>query len=148
MRYFRTPFITSKWGNNSADCWRGCGLVGDHTHIFWDCPRISEYWQKIQKEIKKCLGIDLPLEPSYFVLGIMPADLEENNQTYLLRILLLIANKVITASWLKPHPPTVAQWRERIQAFYNMVHTTALLHLKADVFLKKWSPIAQHFYLV
>jgi len=148
MRYFRTPFITSKWSNNSDSCWRGCGLVGDHTHIFWDCPRILEYWQNIQKEIKKCLCIDLPLEPSYFVLGILPADLEENNQKCLLRLLLLIANKAITASWLKPHPPTVAQWRDRIQDVYNMEYTTALLQLKVEVFLNKWSSIVQHFHLI
>lgn len=92
-RYFRTPFITSKWSNTSNHSWRGCGFVRDHTHIFWDCPKISEYWQNVQKEIKKCLCIDLPLEPLHFVLGELPADLEENSQTYLLRVLLLIANK-------------------------------------------------------
>lgn len=82
MRYFRTPFITSKWSNTSDHCWRDCGLVGDHTHIFWDCPKISEYWENVQKEIKKCLCKDLPLEPLHFVLGVLPADLEENSQTF------------------------------------------------------------------
>ena len=38
-RFFRTPFITSKFGKTSDRCWRGCGLVGDHTDIFWDCPK-------------------------------------------------------------------------------------------------------------
>lgn len=92
MRYFRTPQFTSKWSNTSVQCWRGCGMVGDHTRIFWDCPILSEYWKNVQKEIKKCLSIDMPLEPQYFILGILPEDLEENNQADLLRILLLIAN--------------------------------------------------------
>ena len=118
------------------------------SHIFWDCPKVLDYWHNVQEEIKKCLCIDLPLEPSYFILGVLPVDLEEHSQVYLLRVLLLIANKVITASWLKPHPPTVVQWRDRIQDVYNMEHTTALLQLKADVFLNKWSPIALHFHLI
>src|SRR4029434_304258 len=97
--------------------WRGCGKVGDHTHIFWDCPK-----KKIQREIKACFFIDIPLEPSHFILGILPDNLEENSQTKLLRALLIIANKVITSSWLKPQPPTITQWRDRIQYMYRMEH--------------------------
>ena len=148
MRYFRTPLVTSKWSNTSAHCWRGCGKVGDHTHLFWDCPKLSEYWQKVQREIKACLFIDIPLEPSHFILGILPDNLEENSQTKLLRALLLIANKVITASWLKPQPPTITQWRDRIQDMYRMEHLTALLQLKTEVFINNWSPIALHFHLM
>ena len=148
MRYFRTPLITSKWSNTSAQCWRGCGKVGDHTHIFWDCPKLSEYWKKIQREIKTCLFIDIPLEPSHFILGILPDNLEENSQTKLLRALLLIANKVITSCWLKPQPPTITQWRDRIQDMYRMEHLTALLQLKIEAFINNWSPIAIHFHLI
>lgn len=68
--------------------------------------------------------------------------------TYLLRILLLRVKKVTTTSWLKPHPPTITQWKERIQDVYNMEYTTALLQLKADVFLNKCSSNALHSHLI
>ena len=64
-------------------------FTGDHTHIFWDCPKLSGYWHDIQNEIKKCLKIEVPLEPSYFLVGILPENLENNSQTSLLRILLV-----------------------------------------------------------
>merc|ERR1712035_181329 len=32
MRFFRTPLITSKSCGTTDQCWRGSGLVGDHTH--------------------------------------------------------------------------------------------------------------------
>ena len=130
MRYFRTPLIMSKWSNTSAQCWRGCGKVGNHTHIFWDCPKLTQYWQKIQREIKTCLLIDIPLESSNFILGILPDNIEENSQAKLLRALLLSANKVIIASWLKPQPPTITQWRDRIQEIYRMEYLTTLLQMK------------------
>lgn len=148
MRYFRAPFVTSKWSNNSSDCWRGCGLLGDHTHIFWDCTKVSEYWKSIQKEITQCLSIDLPMEPIHFILGIVPEDFLEDSQIKLLRTLLLIANKVITASWLRPQPPTIAQWRDRVQEVYQMEYTTAVLHLKLETFINNWSPIALHLHLI
>ena len=55
-----------------------------HTY-FWDCPKLSEYWQKVQKEIKTLLYyhlfIDIPLDPSHFILGILPDNLEENSHS-------------------------------------------------------------------
>lgn len=139
MRFFRTPLVSSKFGDTLGHCWRGCGLVGDHTHIFWDCPKLSGYWHDIQNEIKKCLKIEVPLEPSYFLGGILPEKFENNSQISLLRILLLVAKKTITVSWLKP--PTVTQWREKIKDVYYMENITARLQLKTEVFLTKWSPI-------
>lgn len=148
IRYFRTPQITSKWNNTSRQCWRGCGMIGDHTHIFWDCPIISNYWQNVQKEINTCFQIGIPLEPLYFILGVLPDDLAENDETDLLRTLLLIANKVITSLWLQPHPPTIAQWKERIQEVYNIESLTAFLHLKTEAFIWKWTRVVLHFHLI
>ena len=34
MRFFRTPVVTSRFADTSDLCWKGCGLVGDHTHIY------------------------------------------------------------------------------------------------------------------
>ena len=28
-------------------CWSECGQIGT-THIWWDCPKIKEYWQEIR----------------------------------------------------------------------------------------------------
>ena len=97
-----------------------------------------------QIEIKKCLNVDLPLKPSCFVLGILPDDLENHNQRILLRVI-IIAKKMITISWLRPQPPTVTQWREKVKDVYYMENITTRLHLKTDVFLNRWSPITSYF---
>uniref|UniRef100_A0A8C5H005 Reverse transcriptase n=1 Tax=Gouania willdenowi TaxID=441366 RepID=A0A8C5H005_GOUWI len=52
IRFFRSPFVTSKFGGTSDRCWRGCVLVGDYTHVFWDCPKLTNYWKDIQGEIE------------------------------------------------------------------------------------------------
>lgn len=88
------------------------------------------------------------MEPIYFLLGIVPEDFLESNQTKMLRSLLLIANKVITASWLKPHPPTIAQWRDRVQDMYHIEHVTAVLQLKLESFFSDWAGIVIHLHLI
>uniref|UniRef100_A0A3Q3VQV8 Uncharacterized protein n=1 Tax=Mola mola TaxID=94237 RepID=A0A3Q3VQV8_MOLML len=64
--------------------------------LFWDCPKLQNFWKNIQKEIKQIMGINLPLEPAIYILGIMPDSMTDKNSKYLLRILLLIAKKTIT----------------------------------------------------
>jgi len=91
VRFFRTPFLTSKFSGTSDKCWRGCGLVGDHTHIFWDCPKLLNYWKDIQDEIDKCLSIKIPLDPSLIILGIFENKIRTNYHFHLLKFLLVLA---------------------------------------------------------
>lgn len=73
----------------------------------------------------------------------MPDDLMDTECIYLLRVLLLIAKKTITTSWLKPQPPNIKQWRDRVRQVIIMEKTTARLQLKLDTFEKRWEPIIQ-----
>ncbi len=89
------------------------------------------------------MGINLPLEPAVYILGIIPDSMTDKNSKYLLRILLLIAKKTITASWLKPQPPSITQWRDRVKNVFVMEKITARLQLKTDLFDKRWSSLVQ-----
>lgn len=52
-RFFKKPFVISKFVANPAakSYWRGCGMVGDHSHIFWDCLKMISLWMGIKSEI-------------------------------------------------------------------------------------------------
>ena len=148
MRYFRTPTITSKFDRSKTNlCWRECHQIGDHTHIFWDCPKLGNYWGGIRKELFSILNIDLPLTPQFYIIGVLPKGRWEKKKLYLLRVLILIARKMITLSWLKPLPPTVLQWQERVKKVYFMEKITAHLHLKMDIFRIRWAPISEYLNL-
>ena len=111
MRYFKTPSVTSKYEkNNSNLCWRNCKRIGDHTHIFWDCPILIPFWQGIQAEIQSILKIKLPLNPLHYILGLTPREDIEKRKVQLLQILLLVARKLITLPRASTsHPSTMAR---------------------------------------
>lgn len=46
-------------------------MVGDHIHIFWVCPKIQTFWKNVKAEIEKILEIDIPLDPSLFLLEVI-----------------------------------------------------------------------------
>ena len=65
-------------------------MVGEHTHIFWDCPKIQIIWKKIKAELEK---MDLPMDSLLFLLDVFPDHLLTTDQCYLLHVLLVIARK-------------------------------------------------------
>ena len=141
IRFFNTPFLISKYvqGPSVALCWRKCGKIGDHTHIFWDCPVIEGFWKSVKEEIGNILEMTVPLEPMLFLLGAIPTDTYDSDQRYILRILLLIAKKIITVNWENAKSPTIIQWKHRLKQVYTMERMTASLQIKMDSFTQRWN---------
>lgn len=81
-------------------------MVGDHTHIFWDCSVIQKYWKDVKEELDNIFGVDIPLDPFIFILEIIPESLLSEDQCYMIHILLMIAKQMITVIWMQPCIPT------------------------------------------
>jgi len=43
-------------------------MVGDHTHIFWDCPKLQTFWKNVKEELEKILAVDLPMDSLLFFI--------------------------------------------------------------------------------
>lgn len=144
LRFFRTPLKTFLSKSSVCDkCWRGCGFVGDQTHIFWDCVYIQQYWMDVKNIIQNILSVNLPMDPLIFLLDIFP-DGFSYEQHFLLHLLLMTARKMITIHWLKPETPTAAQWLLKTRHVYTMERITAQLQLKVPTFEKKWRLIINY----
>ena len=145
MRYFKTPLVIAKYDKKySPLCWRGCGLIGDFSHIFWDCPKLQKFWEEVKREISEILNLDSSIDPQQLILGTTPSRGLGKNELYMIRVMMLIAHKMITVNWLRPHPPTVDQWAQRLQAVNCMESLTASLRLRMDIYLAKWTPVIMY----
>ena len=57
------------------------------------------------------MAMDLPMDPLlFFISDAFPDNMSNTEQCYTLHVLLMIARKRITFSWMKPNPPMIAQW--------------------------------------
>ena len=94
--------IASKMGPSHSDrCWRNCStLIGNHTHIFWSCPKLKAFWERIFKALTEIFHQLLPKDPKVALLGVIPEGIEGRAKRYLLQILLTAALKCITIKWL------------------------------------------------
>ncbi len=111
----------------------------NHTHIFWSCPKLKIFWEKVFGMLKDVFGRNITMDPTVALLGLLPRGIEGRAKKYLLQILLTTAIKCITVRWLKPDPPTHNRWTERIREIYQMEKITYSLRLQKDLFIKRWS---------
>lgn len=72
-RCFRTPQIISKWNPSCSNkCWRNCGQnIGNHTHILWSCPKLSNYWVEVFNALKEILHYEFSEDPTVALLQLM-----------------------------------------------------------------------------
>ena len=79
-----------------------------------------------------------------FLLDVFPDHMLNAEQCYLLHVLLMIARKMITINWMKPNPPTVAQWLQKVKHVYMMEYMTAQLQLKVPIFMRRWTLVIDY----
>ena len=134
--------IVAKMGpTHSNMCWRDCGAhIGNHTHIFWTCPKLRLFWKEISEALKEVFGQAFDVDPMVMLLGMVPEGIEGRAKIYLLHILLTAAIKCITIKWLKPDPPTYNMWVVKVREIYQVEQITYALRLQSDLFFKRWTP--------
>lgn len=57
-------------------------MIGDHTHVFWDCPKMRTFWKNIKQETEDILRTDLLMDPLLFLLHLYPKDLHVTYRTF------------------------------------------------------------------
>ena len=56
------------------------------------------------------MEVDVVPEPMLYLLRAIPKDLYNADQQYVLRVLLLVAKKMITVNWRDVKSPNIGQW--------------------------------------
>lgn len=139
IRFFITPKIKSKQLKTHQSCWRRCGEIDvDHSHIFWKCPKLSEFWKFINTVLGKVLGYVIPLKPELYYLCNFYDGLVQEGDRYLLKIMLISAKKCITRKWGQTVVPSKEQWMATIEQIYTMEKLTHRLRLQEPQMDKKW----------
>lgn len=63
-RWYLTPSrLSLMYPSVSPLCFRGCHMKGTMMHIWWECPKIRSFWNKIFHIISKVTALTVPKSP-------------------------------------------------------------------------------------
>lgn len=126
---YRSPALLYRIGVRPDSCCPRCNLEGAHVlHMFWECTALGEFWREVLGIIHVVHHVRLPPDPKGCILGILD-DLDEDSPVFLsISRMLFQARKLIAQHWLRPTPPTVREYTDRLN------HT---IRLEKGVYLKR-----------
>lgn len=118
-RWYRTPGTLHKMYPDCPDqCWR-CGERGENLlNVFWSCPRIRSYWERIASQLNRFTDHQIPGGPS-FLLHHNPFP-KHSYKSSVLPHLLNAARSCVAEYWKRPDPPTLSTWLEKVNDIMRM----------------------------
>lgn len=102
-------------------CQRGCNQKGTMNHIWWDCPKIRDYWQRVQQYIGEITGTDLPDDHRFCLFHNIKITIKQYKNT--------------VKTYPDPESPTIEQWIKRIEH----IHTIGYLRCSEEDQIERFS---------
>uniref|UniRef100_A0A3P9IJZ9 Reverse transcriptase domain-containing protein n=1 Tax=Oryzias latipes TaxID=8090 RepID=A0A3P9IJZ9_ORYLA len=141
-----TPVILHKINRSQSPLCLKCNLErGTYFHCFWECRKISRFWNHISSVISDIFKLKIKRDPGVFLLGLPSRKLQIPTAHYkLLEKLLLIARKCILIHWIKESPPTVTLWYREVFCTLPHERLHAVMEGREEMFLTTWTPFLNH----
>lgn len=140
LRWYLTPVrLAHTTSSTSKLCWRQCGREGTLLHMWWSCPCISIFWEKVSDLISELTHINFPLTPELAVLDIDKVDVPIPFQTVVHQVL-FAARISIARLWKLPTTPSIPELVNRVNL---SCHSELILSPFTTNLAKKrqaWSP--------
>lgn len=115
-------------------------------HMFWNCPHIITYWDKVFINLSKILKKTLKPDPILALFGVNPVTVElSNNQKNMTRFILLLARRLILLNWKSTVAPSLSVLMKEVMKHLQLEKIKFLLRGKLDTFDLTWQPFINHF---
>lgn len=99
--YMVSSKIAQIYPSSSPICFQGCKLIGNMVHVWWKCPRIRNFWNKIFTMIRKVTGYPIQQSPHLALLNFLDISALKNTQC-LIFFILTGAKLTIAKAWKAP----------------------------------------------
>jgi len=120
-----------------------CSLApADHTHMFFTCPKLEDFWSSFFDTFSNILNVSIDPCPLIAIFGV-PAVLDDYTKKYanILAFASLIARRRILLHWKSTKPPPTFSWLEDLMSFLYIEKIKFALRGSIDKFYKNWDPL-------
>lgn len=114
-------------------------------HMFWLCPKLSNFWNSIFKTLSDILGHMIEPGPVLAVFGVPGEDspLRGLNST-VARFITLLARRLILLNWKQTQPPTHTALVKDVMQHLKLEKLRFTLRGSIEKFHKTWQPFIDY----
>uniref|UniRef100_A0A803J2H9 Reverse transcriptase domain-containing protein n=1 Tax=Xenopus tropicalis TaxID=8364 RepID=A0A803J2H9_XENTR len=139
-RVYLTPHRLARIYQGYPDVCVKCNVdQGNYIHVFWDCPKIQQYWTTILTFMGSSLGLPNIRTPEFCLLGHTEGLTLPSGDRICLQQLLHYAKKAILLTWKNMEPPTLGFWIKLVDDTLPRQKLTYLARGCPAKFDKIWS---------
>lgn len=138
-RWYRDPMTLHKmFPTASKACWRCGDPLGTYVHVWWECPNVTPFWDKIFTIYNDLYDLNLSPSPEIALLALLRGP-RKKYRSLLLCYFLSAARQMVPLYWKQNKTPQISTW---ISCMNNIVSAEELLARDSDTtdpFITQWS---------
>ena len=146
-RTYYTKSKLSKIFNDLDDrCERCNSAPANMTHMFWNCPKLTEFWSSICKTLNDAFKTKIKPSADMAIFGVL---IDEHrlpiDKMNAFAFASLIARRNIVLHWKSPEPPKVSVWLTELMFFLKLEKVKYFTRGSTRQFHKTWDPMIEYF---
>ena len=115
-------------------------------HMFWHCPRIVIYWQKIFQSFSDIMGRVVDPSPLTAIFGVKEPGLVLSSCQYtMITFISLLARRLILLNWKQARPPAHSALLKDVMQHLQLEKIKFSLRGCEDKFHQIWNPFIDYF---
>uniref|UniRef100_A0A803J671 Reverse transcriptase domain-containing protein n=1 Tax=Xenopus tropicalis TaxID=8364 RepID=A0A803J671_XENTR len=140
-RWYMTPAKIYRIfpATSSNKCWRNCNQTGSFIHIWWECPKISQFWFSIFPILTDLSQINIPISPRLALLNLDLDCIPWNKKRFIIHVL-AVSRLLIARNWKSTLIPTLNDLTLLLNSNSTMEYYNARNNHLMHKYHAKWDP--------
>uniref|UniRef100_A0A670I4H7 Reverse transcriptase domain-containing protein n=1 Tax=Podarcis muralis TaxID=64176 RepID=A0A670I4H7_PODMU len=143
-RWYLTPVKLARMYGSCNKCWKCKEREGTFYHMWWECQKVTGFWESVYDEMKKMLRYTFNKRPEAFLLGLVGTEIKKKDYK-LFQYATTAARVLIAKNWKQESLPTTEEWRYKLLEYVEMDRMTCKVRYTKDQrFAKNWESLTEY----
>lgn len=139
--HYTNAKLAKIFSNISDECNRCKHSPADHLHMFWSCPRLTDYWSDIFRTISQALNLTIAPDVLTVLFGLSPTSITSSTMRGVIAFTTLLARRAILLKWKHVSPPSYEDWAREVLHCIQLEKIRFSYKGSLSSFYKTWNPI-------
>lgn len=144
--YYTKSKLSKMYDNVDDRCERCNSAPANMTHMFWDCPKLTEFWSSICKILNDAFHTKVKPSADMAIFGVLVDEhtlsIDKMNA---FAFASLIARRNIVLHWKSPESPKASVWLTELMFFLKLEKIKYFTRGSTRQFHKMWDPLIEYF---